>query len=229
MLGILWFSLEIHKLKAGLDSSLLSLEKVILKGFFNSSAPETGEERNLCGVSSLYLTKPAVKLLQSASETSQRNWYNYPFLLLVRECQSFCLWLHGEILFWPQLAESQHFALRWNSAEAAVHEPALFNGLWYRGGTTVFWQLSDCDGEEKKSGGGEGRRRWEWEWEWGLGGCGRAGIWAAQCHTGEDCRENTRGWGRLEGQGYQRGCEDREGQASCLNHNRMDKPSKEDR
>lgn len=63
----------------------------------------------------------------------------------------------------------------------------------------------------------------------GVGGCGRAGIWAAQCHTREDCRENTRGWGRLEGQGYQRVCEDREGQASCLNHHRMDKPSKEGR
>lgn len=24
----------------------------------------------------------------------------------------------------------------------------------------------------------------------GVGGCGREGIWAAQCHTREDCREN---------------------------------------
>lgn len=26
----------------------------------------------------------------------------------------------------------------------------------------------------------------------GVGGCGREGIWAAQCHTREDCRENKR-------------------------------------
>lgn len=45
----------------------------------------------------------------------------------------------------------------------------------------------------------------------GGGGCGRGGIWAAQCHTREDCRENARVWGggRLEGQAYQRVFEDR--------------------
>lgn len=42
----------------------------------------------------------------------------------------------------------------------------------------------------------------------GVGGCGREGIWAAQCHTGEDCG-GIRGWGRLEGQAYRCVCEDR--------------------
>lgn len=70
-----------------------------------------------------------------------------------------------------------------------------------------------------------------WKWEWcfdsfqsmmerekvgekemgkgvGVGGCGEEGIWAAQCHTREDCR-GIRGWGRLEGQAYLCVCEDR--------------------
>lgn len=60
----------------------------------------------------------------------------------------------------------------------------------------------------------------------GIGGCGREGIWAAQCHTREDCRGNATGWGRLEGQAYQCDCEDRGEQGGYMNHNGMEKPSK---
>lgn len=74
--------------------------------------------------------------------------------------------------------------------------------------------------ERKKSGG---RRERETGKGVGVGGCDKEGIWAAQCHAREDCRENTRGWGRLEGQAYQRVCEDRGEQVGCMSHNRMEK------
>ncbi len=47
--------------------------------------------------------------------------------------------------------------------------------------------------------------------------------WAAQCHIRESCRENIKGWGRLEGLAYWCVCEDGGGQDGCMNHNRMEK------
>lgn len=82
----------------------------------------------------------------------------------------------------------------------------VFSGLWYREGSAVFWQLSDCDGEKKKRGG-KGERQ-ERKREWGEVGVAEKESWAAQCQTREDCRENERGWGRLEGQAYQCVCEE---------------------
>lgn len=40
-----------------------------------------------------------------------------------------------------------------------------------------------------------GRREKEKRSGVGVGGCGREGIWAAQCHTREDCKENEKGVG----------------------------------
>lgn len=76
-------------------------------------------------------------------------------------------------------------------------------GLWKSGRWCFDSFQSMMEGE--KVGGEEEEERGKGV---GVGGCGGEGIWAAQCHTREDCR-GIRGWGRLEGQAYLCVCEDR--------------------